>query len=200
MITAKLLLALQPKVFNVDRIAEALNDAASQAGIKTPRQVAMWLANLGVESRFIPLEENLNYGAQRLMEVWPSRFPTKASTVAYTRNPIALGNKVYGGRADLGNTELNDGYRFRGRGFIQITGRSNYGHFAPPGVDLISKPDQALQPEIAAHIAASFWIERGCNTMAERDELTNVRKKINGGVNGLEECRALYQKALSLLE
>ena len=122
-------------------LAPALNAAAKEFGISTNRQIRHWIAHLSVESGyFLHFEENLSYSAQRLTQVWPKRFPAIHDAEAYARNPVQLANKVYGGR--MGNTELNDGYKYRGRGFVQLTGKDNYDRVGNAlGIDLVGNPD-----------------------------------------------------------
>ncbi|MFA5899571.1 MAG: hypothetical protein WC829_10705 [Hyphomicrobium sp.] len=104
-----------------------------------------------VGRRLEPATENLNYSAKRMTEVWPSRFKTLAAAKPYANNPEALGNKVYGGR--LGNDQPGDGYKYRGRGLSQITGKGMYAKFARLlNIDLVGNPDLALRPDIAARI------------------------------------------------
>jgi putative chitinase len=100
-----------------------------------------------------------------------------------------LGNKSYfkryDGRKDLGNTVVGDGYRYRGRGFIQLTGRANYREFGKKlGLDLENNPDIAADPQVAAKVAAQYWKDRKCNELADKQDFRGVTKKINGGYNG----------------
>lgn len=208
----ELITAQQMKLFapNCDytKIAPALNMAAIKFDITTNRQIRHWVAHLAVESaQFSRLTENLNYSAKRLCAVWPNRFPTIASATPYANNPQALANKVYGGR--LGNSGPNDGYIYRGRGYIQLTGKANYAAAGKAlGLDLVNKPELAATPLGAAMIAGWFWQARGLNAIVARDsdekvildsvkaakineddDLRQGTKAINGGLNGLEERR-----------
>lgn len=126
--------------------APRLQTAAERFGINTRLRMAHWLAQLAHESGFKPAVENLNYNAQRLTQVWPSRFPTLASAQRCAHNPEALANTVYAGRLGNGGAESGDGFMFRGRGFLQITGRSNYAKYGKLiGIDLIAQPELAAQ-------------------------------------------------------
>jgi putative chitinase len=118
-----------------------------------------------------------------------------------------LGNQAYftkyDGRADLGNTQPGDGARYRGRGFIQITGRTNYTHAGQAlGLDLVNQPQLAETPEIGARIAAWFWNSRGLNALADQaddEAFKSITRRINGGLNGLDDRRAYYARAQSVL-
>lgn len=186
-----LISAAQLKRFapSCDELATAphLDREAQARGINTPRRIAHWLGQLHHESAgFTRLVENLNYSADRLMQVWPSRFPTLAQAQTYAGNPQALAEKVYAGR--LGNNMLGDGYRFRGRGFIQVTGRANYKKFgAISGLDLERDPDLAATPSAAAKVAGAFWEALSLNDDADRDDVAAITRAINGGLVGLED-------------
>jgi putative chitinase len=200
-----------------NKIAPALNAAAKEFGINNNREVRHWLAHLSVESAYFKhTVENLNYSAKRLCAVWPKRFPTLASAKPYANNPIALANKVYGGR--LGNNTDMDGYNYRGRGFIQLTGKSNYALAGKAlGIDLLNNPDLAATPLIAARIAGWYWKSRGLDLIVaidpnekeytdaiksakanELDDLIEGTKAINGGLIGLEERKMELWKAAYL--
>lgn len=128
--------------------------------------------------------ENLNYRAERLMEVWPTRFRTLSEAKPYARNPRALANKVYGGR--LGNLEPNDGWRFIGRGLIQITGRANYQRVGRVlGLDLVKEPEKVAQAEYILPCAGAIWLLSGGNEAADLDDVRKVTRAINGGYIGL---------------
>ncbi|MCE9523142.1 MAG: peptidoglycan-binding protein, partial [Alphaproteobacteria bacterium] len=158
-----------------------------------------FLAQLGHESNGLThREENLNYSATRLMEIWPSRFPTLDIAKQYDRDPEKLANFVYGGR--MGNVNTGDGYRFRGRGYIQLTGRDAYrdvGKIA--GLDLETHPELAASPEHAVKIACAFWTWKKINPACDVGDFTAVTKKINGGTNGLDDRLEWLTKVKSVV-
>jgi putative chitinase len=138
------------------------------------------------------LEENLNYSAERLTKVWPSRFPTLASAVPFQRNPEALANKVYGGR--LGNTAAGDGWRYRGRGLIQVTGCANYELVEKlSGLRCYSNPDLLRQPLPALQASIAWW-ERSVpdHVLGDTERVTLA---VNGGLNGLADREELTNLA-----
>jgi len=155
--------------------------------MKNDRRLSHFLAQVLHESGGLTLErESLSYSAWRLMEVWPSRFPTRASAEPYALSPVLLANNVYGGR--LGNTAPNDGWKFIGRGMIQLTGKENYTRVGEAlGVDLVTDPELVLRPEFSLSAAAVIWRDAGCNEKADRDDLRLVTRAINGGYIGLLE-------------
>lgn len=158
-----------------------------------------FLAQLGHESNGLTQrEENLSYSAQRLTEVWPSRFATLTAAKPYERNPEKLANFVYGGR--MGNTNPGDGYRYRGRGYIQLTGRDAYRDVgAIAKLDLENKPELAAEPENAIAIACAFWTWKNINPACDASDFTLVTKKINGGTNGLDDRLAWLNKVKSVV-
>lgn len=142
------------------------------------------------------LVENLNYSAARLMQVWPSRFPTLESCSPFAHNPRALANRVYGGR--MGNADPNDGWRYIGRGLLQITGRSAYERVgAALGLNLVGFPTEVLAPENVLRVAGEVWKEAGCNALADADNVVAITKRINGGLIGLEERLIWLEKVRS---
>jgi putative chitinase len=151
-----------------------LNTAMNRYGIVGTPRAAAFIAQIGHESG------QLNY----VREVWG---PTEQQA-------------GYEGRADLGNTVKGDGSKYRGRGLIQITGRANYAACGEAlGLDLLSKPELLEQPQYAAMSAAWFWSTRGLNTLADQGEFVKITRRINGGLNGLADRQALYNKALEVL-
>lgn len=183
-------------------LAPKLNAAAKAQAINTPRRVAHWLGQLHHESGgLLRLEESLSYSADRLCAVWPSRFPDQHAAAACAHNPRALAEHVYGGR--MGNCEPGDGWRFRGRGFLQITGRAAYARASAwAGADLIADPDRASDPATAATIAAGWWAAHGCNALADADDVLAISRTINLGdphspsiPNGLDDRRAQVARA-----
>lgn len=137
------------------------------------------------ESGFLTrISENLNYTAERLVQVWPSRFPTVNDARPYAHNSEALANKVYGGR--MGNIKPDDGWRYRGRGPIQITGRENYsavGHLMKQ--DLIGLPELLEQPRFALEATIHWWEDRIPDSML--GDVEKVTRRVNGGIHGLAE-------------
>ena len=139
--------------------------AMREFGITTRLREAAFLAQIAHESQGLTrLEENLNYSAQRLRQIFPRRFPTDAAANAVARQPEKIANTIYANRIGNGPPESGDGFRYRGRGFIQLTGRANYREFGRLlGLDLEGNPAQAATPAVAFRIAAAFWKSRGCN-------------------------------------
>jgi putative chitinase len=152
------------------------------AGItKTRKRLADNLAQLGHESGGLTRrEENLNYSAQRLTEVWPGRFPDIASAQPFAKNPQALARRVYSAR--MGNRPgTDDGWTFRGRGPLQLTGRENYTKIGKlAGLPLAEKPDLAGMPEHAAAIVAAYWTLNDLCAFSDRDDFAGLTKRING--------------------
>jgi putative chitinase len=169
--------------------------------INTPRRQAAFIGQCGHESAsFKVLQENLNYSAKGLMTTWPSRFPTLEEAQKIERNPEKIANKVYGGRADLGNAEEGDGWRFAGKGLIQLTGRNNYKTCGDAlGVDLVANPELLIEPEYAALSAGWFWNKRGLNALADNEDWTTITKRINGGTHGLQDRIDRTHKAMDIL-
>ena len=165
-------------------------------GIDTPLRRAHFLAQLAHESGgFTRLVENLNYSADGLRRTWPSRFDAKAAA-EYARKPERIANKVYGSRLGNGGEASGDGWRFRGRGYIQLTGRANYmdySHKLFGDYRLVSNPDLAADPKVAIQLAAEYWKAKGLNALADKDDLNGITRKINGGLIGIEGRRKWLQ-------
>ena len=199
-ITADQVLRLARKAHPVYRKALETAAAALQPyGIlETPRRLAHFMAQILHESGgFTVLEENLNYRAERLLVVFPKYFKTRADADLCARNPEALAEKVYGGR--MGNVRPGDGFRYRGRGPLQITGKNNYATVGKKlGDDLVTFPDLVISERYALRIPALFWRDAGCNLLADADDLTAVTKAINGGTIGLEDRRAWLAKTKAM--
>jgi putative chitinase len=140
------------------------------------------------------IEENLNYSAQRMTQVWPSRFPTTTIAAPYAHNARALANKVYNGR--MGNRiGTDDGWNFRGRGAAQTTGREGYERLAKAtGLDVLNDPDIVTDPKFFLECGVADFINCGCLPYAERDDVVGVTKHLNGGTVGLAERKAWLAK------
>ena len=176
-----------------------LNQVFVKYDIGTPKRQAAFIGQCAVESaNFTRLQENLNYSAQRLTQVWPSRFPNINMAEAYAHNPEKLADFVYAGR--MGNLQDGDGWKFHGRGLIQLTGRENYANCGSGvGVDLIDNPDLLLTPQYAVLSAGWFWNKKGLNALADTQEYGAMTRRINGGLTGLDERIAKITKALQVL-
>ena len=180
---------------------EPLNETFAKYDISTPLRQAAFIGQCAHESNnFTRLEEGLNYSASRLMAVWPSRFPTLEAAAPYANNPEKLADKVYGGRADLGNKEDGDGFKFHGRGCIQLTGRDSYERCGEAiGVDLIGQPNLLVEPLYACLSAGWFWNKKGLNALADAQEYGQMTRRINGGLVGLDDRIVKITKAKQVL-
>jgi putative chitinase len=145
-----------------------LNQTFVKYDIDTAKKQAAFIGQCAHESgNFKTLEENLHYKAESLMKVWPSRFPDLDMANKFANNPEKIANKVYSGR--MGNTEDGDGWKYHGRGLIQLTGKENYERCGSSiGVDLIGNPNMLLDPQYAALSAGWFWNKHGLNELAEQ--------------------------------
>ena len=183
----------------LETLVDPLNAALDRYEINTPERVAMFMAQVGHESGGLKRrEENLNYSAQRLTQVFPKYF-RDVDPNDYARNPEKIASRVYGNRMGNGDEDSGDGYRYRGRGFIQLTGKNNYKAFADAmGMSLDEAVDYLSTAEGAAMSAAWFWDMRNLNADADRGDVVTVTKKINGGTIGLHERQALYKEALGI--
>lgn len=178
-----------------------LNETFTKFVIATPRQQAGFIGQCSHEcGNFRILEENLNYRAETLMKLWPKRFPTLEFAKQYEKNPKRIANSVYSNRMGNRDEASGDGFRFRGRGCIQLTGHAGYYHAGQDlGVDFVKDPDLVATPKYAALTAGWFWSTHNCNTLAENGDWTGLTKKINGGVIGLADRIKHIQHALEIL-
>jgi len=196
MTSEQLAQALHMTPAKAEEWVDAINQTFETFGIDTPEQQASFLGQCAHESNgFTALVENLNYKAESLCKVWPKRFPTLEAAQPYNRNPEAIANHVYSGRMGNGDEDSGDGFAFRGRGLIQLTGRANYKACGEAlGVDLEADPDLVSTPQFAALSAGWFWSTHELNNIAS--DIVAVTKKINGGTLGLDDRVARTQRAL----
>jgi putative chitinase len=181
---------------------QPLNDTFENFEINTPQRMASFIGQCQHESgNFKVLEENLNYSAVRLTQVFPNRFTLAKAQDAVAKGKSAIAEAMYGGRSDLGNSQAGDGGRFFGRGIIQLTGRANYTAFATAigKPDIIENPSLVATPEFACLSAGWFWSTRKLNTMADTNDYTTMTKRINGGTLGLQDRINHINKALQVL-
>ena len=180
---------------------DALNETFDRFGINTPRQQAAFIGQCGHEcGNFKVLSENLNYRAATLMKLWPKRFPTQEIANEYEKQPKKIANKVYSSRMGNRDEASGDGYRFRGRGAIQLTGSDGYFHAGKAlGVDFWANPDLVATPKYAALTAGWFWSTHKCNELAENSNWVGLTKRINGGTIGLDDRIKHTNHALEVL-
>lgn len=182
--------------------ANIINEAMTEFDISTPKRQAAWLAQCGHESMgFSRLREYMSYSAVRLKNVWPSRFRDQAHANQYARQPEKLANYVYALRLGNGPPETGDGWRYRGGGVIQLTGKTQY-KLAGDAIDvpLESQPNKIEQPLIAARVAGWYWKDHGLNELADVDDFDRITEAINGPKKlGLAERKELWEKAKQVL-
>jgi putative chitinase len=203
-LTGAQLTAFLPGLQNVPQWTSALNAAMNRFEITTPARAAAFLAQTAHESgEFRRLVENLSYSAAGLCKTWPNRFSTIDIARPYERQPELLANYVYAKRLGNGDVASGDGWRFRGRGLIQLTGRGNY-HSCGTAIvlPLEAEPERLETPDAAALAAAQFWQSRGLNHLADDQNDDNddadfvaITKIINGGTAGLTARRTYWARA-----
>ena len=198
-ITAQQLLQILPNASQVAGVfVPVLNTAMSRYQIVGAKRIAAFLAQVGHESGHLTrLVENLNYTAAALRMTWPSRFDAGLAS-ATARKPEQIANIAYGNR--MGNTAPGEGWKYRGRGLIQITGKDNYRACGEAlGLDLTAQPELLEKPQHACMSAAWFWATNGLNTSADAGKFDAITQRINGGQTGAADRQALYARALKVL-
>jgi putative chitinase len=203
-LTREQLSQLIPRNPYVDQWLDALNQLLPEYGIDTPERIAAFIAQCAHESgNFTTLQENLNYRAQTLRKIFPKYFPTDAMAQEYASLPNkqeAIANLVYANRMGNGPPESGDGYRFRGRGLIQLTGRDNYTFFAGSlGIPVEEASEYLETFEGAVQSACWFWETNNLNQWADKGDILTLTKRINGGTIGLEDRIKHYKHALHVL-
>lgn len=183
---------------------ETLKAAMALHAIDTEERISHFLAQVAHESAgFTRITENLNYSAKGLAATWPRRFrgddgqPNELAEMLH-RKPELIANEVYANR--MGNTQPGDGWKYRGRGLIQLTGKSNYtaaSHALYNNEFLVDDPDRVLQPDVAALTACWFWLSNGLNELADLGDVRAITRRINGGTIGLEHRAELTHIALT---
>lgn len=208
-LTSETLRKIYPLSRDINRYLGALNMSMQECGIDTVDRARAFLAQVGHESSQLnTIEENLNYSAQGLRKIFPKYFPTQKEALAFARNPERIANRVYANRMGNGGEESGDGWAFRGRGLIQITGRDNYASMSSlMGKDLTIWPDALLLPLDACRSAALWWKANGLNALAdklsgsgERKTFEAITKRVNGGLNGIDDRWEIYQKAKAAIK
>lgn len=200
-ITVGNLMALGATEKRAERYVDHLNHWMGLFQITTPLRQAHFLAQVMHESTgLLADEENLNYSAAGLMRVFKKYF-TADSAKLYERQPEKIANRVYSKRMGNGAPESGDGWRFRGRGLIMVTGRDNYAEFSKwvGAPRLATDPELLTRPEYAAASAVWYWNDKGLNHYADQDDVETITRKINGGLNGFVERQRLLRTAKRIL-
>ena len=184
-----------------DHWCKALNQLLPDYEINTPKRIAAFIAQCAHESGgFGFLSENLNYKAESLMKVFPKYFPTKELAEQYAKKPEKIANRVYASRMGNGDEASGDGFKYRGRGLIQLTGKTNYTWFA---ASLEISPEEASDYlatfEGAAQSACWFWENNNLNKEADAGDIKTMTRKINGGFIGLDDRIKHYNHALHVM-
>lgn len=173
-----------------DYYLNAINTVLPEFEINTPLRVCHFLAQIIHESGHLKYKiENLNYSATALRKVFCKYFKTEAEAEAYARNPEKIANRVYANRMGNGNEASGDGWKYRGRGLIQLTGKNNYKCCGNDlDIALENEPDLiCIYPQISVKVACWFWNKNKLNTFADNDDIISITKRINGGTNGLAD-------------
>lgn len=215
-VTSPLLVAA--KIKNPDKWLQPIIDTCVEFEINTPQRIAAFLAQTSHESGgYTMLTENLNYKAATLAACWPNRFaemgsdkkpkkdakgaliPTKVAQ-SIAGKPELIANLVYSSRMGNGAPQTGEGWKFRGRGLKQLTGKDNYERCGRDlGVDLVANPDLLLEPVYAARSAGWFWKVNKLSEYADKGDIKGMTKKINGGFIGLQQRQDLYNKIMAAM-
>lgn len=198
--TKEVLIALGATSANADKFDEALDKAMAEFSINTPKRKAMFIAQVMHESgKLAFVKENLMYKAETLLKVFPKYYKSLVEATAHAKQPEKIANKVYGGRMGNGPEATGDGFRYCGRGLIQLTGKENYTACgAALGKDLTKEFAYLETPEGAARSAGWFWNKNSLNKLADAGDITTNTKRINGGTIGLADRKHHYEEALKL--
>jgi len=189
-----------PKNPYIDNWYKAISEILPEYQINTPKRVAAFLAQCAHESGgFIFLKENLNYKAPSLRKVFPKYFQDDATAAAYANKPEKIANRVYANRMGNGDEKSGDGWKYCGRGLIQLTGKDNYTFFAGSLDIPVEEASEYLQTfEGAVQSACFFWEQNNLNQWADKGDILTLTKRINGGTIGLEDRQKHYEHALHI--
>ena len=202
MITADTLRKFAPRIANAEVHAAALENARKESSVNTPRRLCHFMGQVFVETAgFTVLEENLNYKSpERLDMVFSAVKGTADAQALIAKGPQAIANRVYANRLGNGDEAGGDGWRYRGSGYKQLTGRSNFREIgAIVKIDLEGKPELARAPEAAAQVAFAFWDACRCSPLADAGDLEAITEKVNGPAKlGLDDRREATLRAMEV--
>jgi putative chitinase len=188
-----------------DRVIEQIPGIQEKFGVNTPLRLSHFLAQCGHESGgFRVTQENLNYSVKGLQGIFKKYFPSEALALDYAKKPQKIANRVYGGRMGNGNEASGDGFKFRGRGYIQLTGRDNYKAFDDAVEDAIIENPDLVATKYPLASAAWFWNRNKLNQLADKgntsEVVTMITKRVNGGTIGLADRQKHFNEYYSLLK
>lgn len=200
-LTVSQLKQMVPGITHADHWIEAFDQLLPDYEINTPKRIAAFIAQCAHESGgFRFLKENLNYKAESLMKTFPKYFSDRDTANAYAKQPVKIANRVYANRMGNGDEASGDGYRYCGRGLIQLTGKTNYDWFAASLEISAAEASEYLETfEGAAQSACWFWESNNLNVEADAGDIKKMTKKINGGYIGLDDRVKHYEHALHIL-
>lgn len=201
LITLEQLTKMIPTNQHIAEWHAALVKVLPEYNIDTPHRIAAFVAQCAHESgEFTTLKENLNYRATSLVRVWPRSFPNITIANQYANKPEAIANRTYANRMGNGSEASGDGWKYSGKGLIQLTGKTNYQAFADSiDTDLSEISDYLLTFEGAVQSAAFFWETNNLNALADVGDILTMTKRINGGTLGLDDRLAQYNSAIQIL-
>lgn len=178
--------------------AEPLSETCERFAIDSPFRIAGFISNIAHESGGLKfVKENLNYSAASLMRVWPSRFPNVEIAQRYAMQPEKIANRAYADRMGNGDEASGDGAKFLGRGLIQLTGKNNYVAYSMAcDNEALQFPQIVELPKYAAESAGWFWDVNRLNSLADKQDIQGMCKRINGGLNGLDDRQMKYSKIM----
>ena len=187
---------------NLDHWYESLCEILPDYDINTVQRVSAFLAQCAHESGgFRAIKENLNYKAESLCKVWPRYFPSIDVARQYAQQPEKIANRAYANRMGNGPEESGDGWKFCGRGLIQLNGKDNYSRYAASTEQTLDEASEHLTTfEGCVQSAAWFWEANNLNDLADKGDILTMTKRINGGTLGLEDRQKHYQHALQVLQ
>lgn len=167
-------------------------------GINTKQRLAMFFSQLDHESNLVPQSENLNYSAERLLQIFPKYFNTSTAKV-YARQTQMIANKVYSNRMGNCSEASGDGFTYRGRGFIQLTGKENYSKLSQDvGVNYVANPNLLMNEADSMLCACWYWTKNRLNELSDKGDVIAVTRRINGGTNGLADRKKKYEAYLKV--
>lgn len=192
-----------PNLKDVDVWYDRMCEVLPKYGIDTKLRLAHFIAQTGHESGgYTVLKENLNYSADGLQKIFKKYFPDAGTAEKYARKPEMIANRVYASRLGNGPEASGEGYKYRGRGILQLTGKENYAKLSAAlnkGDELIKNPDLVSEPEYALYSACWYWKSRNINAAADRDDVEAVTKLVNGGLIGIEDRKEKTKKLKEII-